>query len=332
MTVDLNSHSLLTRRLLIGIVLVGVIGVAAYATTMFLLQHNFPAGPKPATSVVHITSPCTTLAQAFDGPGVFTNTTGTFVQKGTAVGILYACSVTSLPYTPAFTVVQETLVKAPGYPSIFGLSEGALYVIVDGRPSCNPSTVGISISNGTASDLGSGDYDYCLVINNYTGQVQPFTVTWSTSLAIPAHRLIFMTAIIHENGGFGVTGLAFLNQSSLPSFDATDGPDLTGVDYTNYTVAGGNTIHANVGDTLTLYIQGLNSTNPAQVAGVSGHGFEISGPSTFSIDQGALPGTIPFGKWFTITVTFWKPGTYLYFCTIVCSPAHALMNGSLVIT
>lgn len=322
----------MTRRILIGIVLVGVIGVAAYATTVFLLQHNFPAGPKPATPTVHITSPCTTLSQAFDGPGVFTNASGTFVQKGTAVGILYACSVTSLPYTPAFTVVQETPVKAPGYPTILGLSDGALYIIVDGRPSCNPSTVGISISNGAANILASGDYDYCLVIKNYTGQVQPFTVTWSTSPAIPAHRLIFMTAIIHENGGFGVTSLAFLNQTSLPSFDPTSGPNLTGVDYTNYTGGNSNTIYANTGDTLTFYVLGRNSTDPAQVASLQGHGFEISGPSTFTIDQGALPGTIPLGKWFTITVTFWKPGTYLYFCVIVCSPTHALMTGSIVIS
>jgi len=145
----------------------------------------------------------------------------------------------------------------------------------------------------------------------------------SASCGVPSHRLIFMTAIIFELGGFQVTNGAYLNQTDVPAFNATSGPTLAGVKLHNYT-ATGSTINAIVGDTVTLYIRGINSTDPRQFGGIVGHGFAMS-PFVQS-------STIPLGKWFSVTFTVTQAGTYPYFCTIPCSDKHGLMNGNMVVS
>jgi plastocyanin len=150
----------------------------------------------------------------------------------------------------------------------------------------------------------------------------------------PSHRLVFMTAIVEEEGGYHVTSTAFLNQTTLPAFNSTKGANMTGVQHQNYVGAADNkTIDAHTGDTITFYILGENATSTDLSLHLSNaHGFQISGPGSVNIQDGTLPGTIPFGKWYTVTVTFQTAGTYVYFCTINCSPLHGNMNGQIVVT
>lgn len=140
---------------------------------------------------------------------------------------------------------------------------------------------------------------------------------------VPSHRLFFMTATIFEAGGFQIQNGAYLNQTDAPSYNATAGPNLSGVKHQNFTTTG-NTINAFVGDTVTLYIFGVNSTNPNQVLNLQAHGFSMSPYVPSAV--------IPLGKWFTVTFTVNQAGTFLYFCTITCSPKHPLMTGSMVVS
>jgi plastocyanin len=194
---------------------------------------------------------------------------------------------------------------------------------------------------------GGGIYYYQFVLPHAT-------VTYTAS-----HRLVFMTAIVQEEGGFHVTNTAFLNQTNLPEFNASAGVNFagfkTGLNYTNYQGESDNkTIDAHVGDTVTFYIYGKNATSPCGsysdggikecwLSSCNAHGFDIintSGSGGLQVDNGTLGGTcsspssayIPFGKWYSVTVTFTAPGTYSYFCTIVCSNEHTGMNGNIVVS
>jgi plastocyanin len=147
--------------------------------------------------------------------------------------------------------------------------------------------------------------------------------------------MIWMTAVIHEEGGFHVTNTRFLNQSTFPTFSDSLGANLTGVKFQDYKQASSDnrTINANVGDMITFYIQGVNATGtyfPLQQS--TAHGFLISGPGSVSVSNGVLPGTIPIGKWYTVTVTFTMAGNYMYLCSILCSREHYLMNGNIVVS
>src|SRR5207247_9141034 len=76
-----------------------------------------------------------------------------------------------------------------------------------------------------------------------------FVLSHATVTYLPSHRLVFMTAIVQEEGGFHITNTAFLNQSNLPKFNSTSGASMTGVNYTNYRGESDNiTIEAHVGD------------------------------------------------------------------------------------
>ena len=180
---------------------------------------------------------------------------------------------------------------------------------------------------------GGGVYYYQFVHSHAT-------ITYPAS-----HRLVFMTAIVQEEGGFHIFNTAFLNQSNLPRFNATSGANMTGVNYQKYQGESNNrTIDAHVGDTITFYIFGENATGTDSALHVSkGHGFDIIGSGSFAVDSsanspGPLGGTnpsnppIPFGKWYSVTVTFNAAGSYTYLCSIVCSPLHGNMNGQIVVT
>jgi FtsP/CotA-like multicopper oxidase with cupredoxin domain len=152
-----------------------------------------------------------------------------------------------------------------------------------------------------------------------------------TSCGVASHRLFFMTAVIFELGGFQITNGAYLNQTTAPTFNATTGPSLAGVKHQNYTAPSDHkTINAIVGDTITLYIYGVNASDPRQFSGIPGHGFTIS-PSV-NVQSGTMPGTIPLGKWYTVTFTVTQSGTYSYFCTIPCSNGHGQMTGNMVVS
>ncbi len=164
-----------------------------------------------------------------------------------------------------------------------------------------------------------------------------FVFPHNTTVVPVSHRMIFMTAVIQEAGGYHITNTRFLNQTSLPTFTDSGGANLTGVKLQDYKQASSDnkTINANAGDTVTFYILGVNATGGfygKQYPGVSAHGFQISGPGSVSASSGVLPGTIPFGKWYTVTVTLTMAGTYLYFCSIPCSDQHGFMNGNIVVS
>ena len=172
-----------------------------------------------------------------------------------------------------------------------------------------------------------------------------FVLSHATVTYLPSHRLVFMTAIVQEEGGFHITNTAFLNQSNLPKFNSTSGASMTGVNSTNYRGESDNkTIDAHVGDMITFYIFGENATSSDPALHVStGHGFDIVGSGSFTVNTsanspGILGGTdpanpaIPFGKWYSVTVTFNSAGSYTYRCSIVCSPLHGNMNGQIIVT
>jgi heme/copper-type cytochrome/quinol oxidase subunit 2 len=153
---------------------------------------------------------------------------------------------------------------------------------------------------------------------------------------IPAHRLVFMTAVIQELGGFHVNNTAFLNQTTLPAFDTSKGYNLTSplVKFQDYIPAysDNKTINANAGDTITFYIHGVDGSGHGFPQSSTAHGFEIDGPTVSVAPGGVLPGTIPFGQWYTVTVTFNTAGSYTYRCSIVCSQQHMFMTGSIVVS
>lgn len=153
----------------------------------------------------------------------------------------------------------------------------------------------------------------------------------NTSCGVPSHRLIFMTAAIEELGGFQIVNGAFLNQTTAPGFNAT-GPSLVGVKHQNYTAPSDHkTISAIVGDTVTLYIRGINASfDQRQYPGIAGHGFDITPLPT--VTSGGLHGTIPLGGWYTVTFVVTATGTYFYSCWIPCSNGHGNMNGNMVVS
>lgn len=161
-----------------------------------------------------------------------------------------------------------------------------------------------------------------------------FLTPHQPSCGVPSHRLVFMTAKIQEVGGYNIYNMAFLNQSGLPGFNATDGPKLTGVTLKDYKPSStdNKTINVNVGDEVTFYIKSVNASDSRQVS--SSHGFQISGAPLTVVD-GTLPqagAVIPFGTWFSVTIRFDTAGAYIYFCTVVCSALHGSMNGNISVS
>ena len=177
---------------------------------------------------------------------------------------------------------------------------------------------------------GGGVYYYQFVLSHAT-------VTYT-----PSHRLVFMTAIVQEEGGFHVFNTAFLNQSNLPQFNATAGANMAGVNYQKYQGESNNkTIDAHVGDKVTFYILAKNATSTdSNLHLTNAHSFDISGTGSLTVDSsanspGILPsGRIPFTTWYSVTVTFNSAGTYTYLCTFVtvCSTMHGFMTGLIVVT
>ncbi len=154
----------------------------------------------------------------------------------------------------------------------------------------------------------------------------------------PVLRMIFMTAIIQERGGFKITNTALLNQTVRPQFDPTLGANLTGVQYQNYQGASDNkTIEANIGDTVTLYIKSISTNETApeppphiQYSTAAGHGIDIAG-TPYEVIEGLLPqNNLAWGTWYTVTFRVTSQGAFLYFCTQSCSDRHGQMNGSFV--
>ena len=158
-----------------------------------------------------------------------------------------------------------------------------------------------------------------------------FVISHNTPTLTGVHRLVFMNATIVEdspNGhGFWITETAFLNQSTVPVPDPVTGVNMSQVDHTDYKGnADNSTIEANAGDTITVYIYSKSEPSP-QYTGIPGHGFDIS-PTPSNV-IGTLPGTLSFGKWFAVTFTVFTKGTYVYSCSIYCSPLHPSMRGNI---
>src|SRR5438128_9926539 len=143
-----------------------------------------------------------------------------------------------------------------------------------------------------------------------------FVISHTSVTYLPSHRLVFMTAIIEEQGGFHITNTAFLNQTNLPGFDSSKGYNLTGVNYHNYTgESDGKTIDAHVGDTITFDIYGLKATSPCnttpanQYSVSTAHAFTLSRPDMPDLSNAILPGTIRLGKWYTVKRPFTLSGS-----------------------
>ena len=159
-----------------------------------------------------------------------------------------------------------------------------------------------------------------------------FVVPHVRTCGAPVHRLIFMKAIIEEQGGFSIIGAAILDQTGAPPPRADNRTsaalDFTGVKFTNYTVTNPKTIEANVGDTITVYVFSVNGSSPQYAPGPAqglGHGF--------GLDQFAIPRPlllINWETWGSTTFTLTAAGRVTYRCLHNCSPAHGLMTGSLV--
>jgi plastocyanin len=160
-----------------------------------------------------------------------------------------------------------------------------------------------------------------------------FIVSHTKLQFVPSHRLVFINATIVEdstNGhGFQITNTAYLNQSTLPGFSATNGANMTGVQFSDYKGESDNsTIDAHPGDMITFYIYSKSAPSPPQAAGILGHGFEISSPSGSVLVPST---TLTFGQWFTVTITVSDSGVYLYQCTIFCSNGHPQMHGNIMV-
>ncbi len=151
---------------------------------------------------------------------------------------------------------------------------------------------------------------------------------------VPIHRLIFMTAKIHERGSYNIFNAAILNQARLPHFSNVTGANLAGVSYANYKTVDNSTIQASQGDTVTLYIKAI-STNETTIqnSGATGHGFVID--TDVSVINGTANGendNIVFGTWYTVTITVSSTSvTSTYHCTQTCSAEHPQMRSGFVV-
>lgn len=162
-----------------------------------------------------------------------------------------------------------------------------------------------------------------------------FLVPHERSCGTPAHRLVFLKAVIQEDGGFTITGAALLNQSgpAAPSAHNQTYPafNFTGVSFENYTVSSPKLIQANKGDTITVYMESVSVSDPAQyspnppLVGL-GHGFGIQ---DFTIPQPVR--LVTWGNWGSTTFTVNNAGSFTFRCLHSCSDGHGQMTGSLAV-
>lgn len=151
---------------------------------------------------------------------------------------------------------------------------------------------------------------------------------------VPAHRVIFLDAIIEELGGFTIKNAAYLNQTDLPSYSNQTGPILNStVAYTNYRVSSNKTIEANLGDTVTIFYHSKDASPDSrqQVVDLGGHGFFLGDP--FNVREDVIPwGSRSFGDWWSVTFTVGQTGSFTFRCNNQCSPEHGNMTGSLSVS
>jgi len=149
-----------------------------------------------------------------------------------------------------------------------------------------------------------------------------FVVPHNASCGVSVHRLIFMTAIIQEMGGFNITNEVILTSGSAPTASGANPPSLVGLQYQNVTVTDHKTIIANLGDSVTIYVKSINANSTVQLSGATGHGFELD-------QYGILDTNIPWGNWHTMpTFTATAGGPFRYNCAQVCSAKHSDMVGT----
>ena len=167
-----------------------------------------------------------------------------------------------------------------------------------------------------------------------------FVIPHVITHAVPSHRLIFMTAIVFEEGGFTVTNTAYLNQTNLPGFNTTSGYNLAGVDYHNYQQSpkDNKTIYVNSGDTLTFYIKGKNATSTSPLFSCKTltspcHSFVIDVmPTPVNVLDGQLGQDLFQNMWYSVTFRINGPGSYEFRCLVPCSMGHTQMFGNIVAT
>ena len=156
-----------------------------------------------------------------------------------------------------------------------------------------------------------------------------FVISHVAPTYVASHRMVFINATIVDvspnNHGFEIFNLAYLNQSGLPGFNSTYGPNLSGVKFSDYKGENDNsTIDAHPGDTITFYIYSKSVPASSGQFAVMGHGFEVDSSSGSVV----IPNTtLTFGQWFQFTYTFTGSGAYEYYCTIPCSSLHPKMTG-----
>ncbi len=173
-----------------------------------------------------------------------------------------------------------------------------------------------------------------VVIAAVTGSLYyyQFITPHATGCGTSLHRVFFVSSIIQEDGGFTITGAAIYNETSAPLPAATNSSllslalNFTGAQLTNVTISNPKTIEANVGDTVTIYMFSVNSTDSRQYApnppfGGLGHGF---GVDNYQIPKIWLTG---WNSWGSTTFPFQGGGTFR--CEHQCSLEHGSMTGNL---
>ncbi len=160
-----------------------------------------------------------------------------------------------------------------------------------------------------------------------------FVLPHNKNCGVPANRVIFLSAIIQEDGGFTITGVATVNQTALPSATNSTSLDLSGVSlkWDNSSITNNKSITVNQGDNVTVYMFAVSSTDPAQYspsppASGLGHGFGIDG---YPIRVMHL---VDYGTWGETSFGTTVAGAFTFRCLHSCSDHHSSMTGSLVVS
>ena len=162
-----------------------------------------------------------------------------------------------------------------------------------------------------------------------------FVTPHARECGAPVHRIIFLEAIIEEQGGFSISSAAVLNQTGSTPPAATNQTssalNFTGVQFSNYTVTNPRVIEANAGDTITIYMLSVNGSSPqwppTPPARGLGHGL--------GVDQFTIPKPlqlVTWDKWGSTSFTVAREGVSTFRCLHDCSPQHGSMTGTVVVS
>ncbi len=159
-----------------------------------------------------------------------------------------------------------------------------------------------------------------------------FVLPHNKNCGVSVNRVIFLSAVIQEDGGFTITGAATVNQTSLPTATNSTTLDLSGISFNwyNSSITNNKSIVVNQGDNVTVYMLAVSSSDPAQYTPAPparglGHGFGIDG---YPIRVMRL---VDYGSWGETSFGTTAAGGFTFRCLHDCSQNHFSMTGSLVV-